>query len=406
MAPSSQWLAPVFLRNKSRELVLCQTHHTGMAPTSPSNCKMNDLSSIPQRRCSEIAEKCRAFMIDRDLPRVIAFGTVAPSVDQLKYFPGRLEDDLDTASGNAFRFVRLESIDPADADLIILTMHGNDRFQYLWDLRARMKNDALLCLWLWDNHIAHVNNLKSILAADLVFPSHWYAREYLFNPLSLVATHVPACSAQWTYGEARANMADQIEQPRQHRALVNYVDYPDAWIRSQTLRSFRDGLHNAEVLLMPPGDRSRYFSKGSRERFNEWASYKATVVVPMTSDLSTRVFDALLAGMILVVPRTIPDFDSVIPIEDQAHLGIVRIPDLSLSNVQIAVDEALCRFDALGIPGVEARHGYALGRHLLMNRVVSIAASIWAIGEGRMEPFFESGDINAGIKLRRGVPGA
>lgn len=47
-----------------------------------------------------------------------------------------------------------------------------------------------------------VENLKSSMAADFVFPSHKYASGYLLTPVSCLASHVPLCCAQWTKAEA------------------------------------------------------------------------------------------------------------------------------------------------------------------------------------------------------------
>jgi hypothetical protein len=298
--------------------------------------------------------------------------TLMPSheTNALDYFsPGRDAELQRFFADGPVRYVPPARVD--SADVVILTAHGSDDSVPIWNLRRKLPREAIIVVWFWDNHLAQLTNLKTALAADFLFPSHAYIAHYLFNPVSVVAGSSALCSAQWTADEAREIIASCTGAPRIHKALVNYVDYEFSW-RSPLLRELAARCSNAHVLLMPAQDRSRYFRKTRRERLLEWLRYKATVILPVDKDLSTRLFDALLAGQIPVVPSIIRDFDRVIPPQVQRELGIVRVDDLSLPAIQPAIDEALRRFDQMGTEGVERRQQFALRKHMLPNRMAEM----------------------------------
>jgi len=163
--------------------------------------------------------------------------------------------------------------------------------------------------------------------------------------------------------------------------LVNYVDYKWAW-RTELLRALAAEAPEAEVVTMAAESRERYFGKSAAERFREWAGYKCTVVLPVDKDLSTRFFDALLAGLVPVVPRLVEDFDHVVPPADQEKLGIVRIDGVELAAVREGARKALACFDRMGQAGAQARHRYALENHLLGNRVHVLLNGMRQIADG------------------------
>lgn len=133
---------------------------------------------------------------------------------------------------------------------------------------------------------------------------------------------------------------------------------------------------------MPPNDRSRYFGHTRRDRFRDWLGSKATLILPIDQDLSTRVFDALLAGLVLVIPPMIADFDRVIPPGEQSDLGVIRIADCEIATIREAAGQAERLFDSLGEKGVMRRHEYVLQNHLLRHRIGSILHALRFLAQG------------------------
>jgi len=86
---------------------------------------------------------------------------------------------------------------------------------------------------------------------------------------------------------------------------------------------------------------------------------------------------------VIVVPDRVADLVSVIPAEDQDRLGVVKLPDLSISTVRWAAGEAVRRFDAAGVAGVAARHAFALQGHMLKHRVAQMLEAVRDLAAGR-----------------------
>lgn len=299
-------------------------------------------------------------------------------------------------------FVYLGASERTSCSVVIVTNHGaEEEAEALWELRKQLGDEAIIAIWLWDNHAAHVGNLKAVLAADFVFPSHAYMADYLHTPASLVSQHIPLCAAQWTRAEAETFFKDSTTAERHHKLLVNYVMQAIASpLRRRVLEEYRDGLENADVFLMNQETRSRYFDLSPQDRFRDWASYKGTIIVPMGHDLSTRVFDALLAGLVPVVPEGIDDFEQVIPRDVQESLGIVRVESLELPAVREGARRALAIYDSMGVVGAQTRHAYVLDNHLLPNRITEMLYMIWLVGTGQLTVEFGTGHAGAALYQR------
>ncbi|MDP9123864.1 MAG: hypothetical protein M3N82_04595 [Pseudomonadota bacterium] len=285
--------------------------------------------------------------------------------DVLNYIQAETEEDL--AMLGEHQFVKPQTADDwASLDVVIVTTHGSDLSASLAALRSRAPG-ALIALWLWDNHVAQVNNLHTVLGGDIYFPSHRYNDAYLSNAAALHGGQIPACSAQWARAHVRRLFDESVGVSRDGHMLMNYVDYNWSW-RSGVIKSIADNVPEATVITMPAHDRSRYFLKASAERFREWLGYKSTLILPLDSDLSTRFFDAMLAGLVPIVPLKVADFDAVVSPQEQKRLGIVRIADFEVATLRAAAIEAAATFDAMGDAGVRARHDLVAGQHMIADR--------------------------------------
>ena len=320
----------------------------------------------PTERAAEIRRSVQRLA---DLSSLRWTFVVGDGRDILNYV--QPETHADFAGLGGHQFLKPETTeDWASLDVILVTAHGSDLAASLAGLRAKAPG-AVIALWMWDNHVGHVGNLQSVTAADFYFPSHRYITDYLPNPASINGGHIPLCSAQWAKANAARLFDAGAGAPRDGRMLVNYVDYNWSW-RSELIKKVRENITEAAVITMPPNDRSRYFLKSSAERFQEWLGYKSTLILPLDSDLSTRVFDALLAGLVPIVPRKVLDFDIVIPPAEQQRLGIVRVDDFEVETLRQAAIEADRLFDAMGDAGARARHDEARNRHMIADRFLDM----------------------------------
>jgi L-rhamnose mutarotase len=284
----------------------------------------------------------------------------------------------------------------------IITAHGSDNSQFLWELKAKSHRDSVFALWYWDNHVAYNDNYKVALATDLIFISHNLGVPgYLTNPVSAVAEHVPLCCAQFGANEIHQEIALDLHAPRSNKGLFNYVVYENA-PRAQMMRNWELELGDlAEFKLMPSNDRTRYWDLTRHERFKEWSNYKCSVIVPLVKDLSTRVFDSLASGQIPIVPEEIQDLDIVCSRELQTQLGIVRIPALTSQDLAVGIEQAVANFDALGTNGVIARSEYVIQSGLLGHRLLQMLQTIKAISNESSHLVFGNGPNGIGAYLNR-----
>ena len=334
-----------------------------------------DLALQPCQRADQLTQSFQALAAR---PVIRWSWLPAPATVALSYFAQGVDPALMDMDGFAF-VPKEEHSAMDDIDVLIVTAHGADMSERLMAFRQRNPK-MLVLLWYWDNHLAEVNNLKCALYADLVFYSHAYAGNFLHNPVSAMGVHLPACSAQWTGQEARQLLDELSTQPRSDQLLLNYVDYKFSW-RSELLARLRQELQQADALLMPADDRGRYFGKGPRERLQEWVSHKCTLILPVHRDLSTRVFDALLAGLVVIAPRFINDFDAVFPPDVQQQLGMVRVDDLEMPTIRAAIEQALRNFDEAGEAGAQARSRHILDGHLMQHRLKTMLTVCRKAGE-------------------------
>lgn len=351
------------------------------------------LMDWPQRRAGEICERLRQ-LADRGSINY-SFRSGIPSTIY-RYFSDGQDAELDFWSPEPFRYVPAQDY-TVTPDVVIVTGHSNDLQRELWEMREEMGADPIIITWLWDNHTAYINNKSVALAADLVMPCHSDSVDYLFNPVSVVSSHVPLCCAQWTRAEAESLFSENCYSERKSKLLVNYVEYAYAAERNEVIQQIRESIPEADVLLMPSSDRSRYFGVSPTVRFKEWAGYKSTIILPVTQDLSTRFFDALITGLVPIVPRLISDLDRTIATDELDALGVVRINSYDIEEIRWATRDALLRFDQMGPDGILARHRFALERHMLINRITQILHTVHLYVEGRHSVTFGDGPFGVAL---------
>lgn len=314
----------------------------------------------------------------------------------LQYFPDGLSDDLAALSTERWEIGYRSGLETAD--LILVTSHGRNHTAELWRLREA-NPDALLGLWLWDNHNSYVANLENTLAADFYFPSHRYISGYLLNPCSVNGSPVPLCCAQWDSALARSVMG-RAAASRQPRVYAGYVDY-EGTPRGAFMRQMQQQVPEIDVRLLPRHDRSRYFAKTHAARLDEWLEYAASLVLPLERDLSTRLFDGLVAGHVLVVADNIDDLDAVVPPVDQAMLPLVKFRAGDLADLRRAAQDALAAYARDGEEGIRRRQTYALAKHMLAHRVQKMVRTVGAVADGRLHVGFRADeDYGSGLDLR------
>ena len=139
------------------------------------------------------------------------------------------------------------------------------------------------------------------------------------------------------------------------------------------------------IRLFSGAEALEYYGLSPADRFQQWASYKVSFNPAVRQDLSTRVFDSLIAGLIPIVPDTTLDLDAVIPPSEQHALPVVRYCEEADGAVVAAWREGLRRYDADGQAGADHRHRYALRHHTLPTRLRRIVDTLRDIASERLQ---------------------
>lgn len=297
----------------------------------------------------------------------------------LRYFAHEAEaggaPELLRAGGRDWQITYGQQTVERSADVFIMTAHGSNLMNDIAQVR-RLCPNALIVVWLFDNHLRLVNDLLNIFSSDAYAVSHSFATlESWGTPDIEFLGHVPAASTQWSLSDIGEVLAETPLASRSDALHAAYVDY-DWSSRSPFLRGLSRAVPESAVRLMRPDDRSPYFGTSKRSQVREWCGFKASLVVPVAGDLSTRFFDALMCGLIPVVADDVVDLARVVPPDLWQELPILTYRAGDYGSVRERHAEAIARFDRDGEAGVRRRHQYAADNHRLINRLTEILAAV------------------------------
>jgi Glycosyl transferase family 2 len=288
-----------------------------------------------------------------------------------KIFSPAVQAELDRFGKAGFEFhLSDDEKDPriAQADLVILLAHVlEDPKTVAWLREARPGRPIVA--WFWDNHHHLFENHETADAVDVIFPGHAIYGEYLRGDQSLYGGHVPLCVTQW----ARQDIAEWFKEhgggnrcPDLYGGFVEYVFEP---ARTGFLHKVMEMLPKHALTILSETNLKSYFGRAEKDRFTEWCRYQTSLILPLRNDLSQRVFDALLAGLIPLVPEEIKDLDDVVPRDLQESLPIVRFHMKDPASAVEAQRVAVQRFAEGGQDAARARHQYALENHMFASRI-------------------------------------
>jgi hypothetical protein len=285
-----------------------------------------------------------------------------------------------------------------DIALVCTNIKQEHKAQYII---RRQNLAALIVVWSWDCHHHHEENLRFSSLADVIIPAHSSCNSRLKTPHSVLGRPFPLATAQWSRCLASKLLARDDVVLRSDALSGGYV----LWAlghRNEILRALKTGIPGNALRLMEPNDRDPYFKLSAEERFQDWAKFKVSIAVPISDDLPLRVFDALIAGQIPIVPTSCKDLDSAIPTDVQSKLPVIRVEDLSPQTVEAGWRIALKSFDEMGMQGIIKRHEYARDHHHISCRIadiseyikglereqISLAVDDWSVGlvAGRLQP--------------------
>ena len=298
-----------------------------------------------------------------------------------KIFSKNMQEELDLFCGpDHLCHLASSEHDPriADADIVIMLVHVLNDLEAIRALRTA-DPDRPIVGWFWDNHHHLFENQAVAEQLDIVIPGHALYAEYLRSDHALQAQPVPLCVTQWTRQDAAGWFDEFGSQERSPDLYGGFVDYAFEPKRMEFLKSAMETIPGHALTILSEANLAEYFGRSEKERFEEWCRYQTSLVLPLRNDLSQRVFDALLAGQIPLVPEEIKDLDLVIPRKLQDSLPIIRFKMSDPASLVRAQRAALESFATGGHDAVRTRQLYALENHCFSARISSILCSFTVV---------------------------
>jgi hypothetical protein len=316
-------------------------------------------------------------------------------------------DDLLDTSVSAIRSITFASSEAdlqhlrSTFDLAIICSHIMSEQRAEFIIRGR-RMASCLAVWTWDNHHNPYDNARSNALADLVLPGHSFCSDRILTPHAVLAQHFPLPTSQWARRMTSKLLETSITNSRSDALYGGFVLWGGS-SRDGLLRSLSQDIPDNAITLLDAAKRGApgsYFLRSPEEQFSDWLGHKVSVVLPFANDLSMRVFDALIAGQVPIIPNSCFDLDVVIPPELQRELPIVRFEELSVPGIQEAWRTALLRYDELGLQGVYRRHRFACDGHHVSVRLRQIVEYLMGLAHEDISLNVKVAEESVGLLLR------
>lgn len=247
----------------------------------------------------------------------------------------------------------------------------------LWNVIKTGRVGVSAC-WFWDNHHLFKSTMRASMVADVSFCAHAYASNYQ-NELGHYGGYVPLCGIFWSQTLVETVLADTRGQPRSDNLYGGYNCYPEFAERTVFLKKCQEAIPLNDLKFWVhglPREQHLYYAMTHEQKLRDWCQYKVSLCVSFGSNMTMRIFEALVSGQIPIVVGDILDFQLVFSPEDEAMLPILRVPADDVEAIATAHREALARFDHEGQFGIDRRTTYALNRHMPRNRLIQMVEAI------------------------------
>lgn len=263
----------------------------------------------------------------------------------------------------------------ADADVVILSSHhftqDKEFTAALTQLRARLPA-IVTAVYMRDCHHMYEANLAMAASVDFVAPGHFYKSHYLRAENFNILNPVPMAAGQFLPEQARTWFEAWGAGERSSALYGGYGYYSRFPYRSEFIGQLGREIPGSKVTEWRPEVPNSYFAFSREEAFRDWLAHKVSIVVNTDFCIPQRIFDALAAGQIPIVPKGLPGFDRVIPPEFQRSLPIVFYDEMTVASAEAAYQHALELFDRGGDSGTVFRHKYAVEHHFMQHRYAQI----------------------------------
>ena len=214
--------------------------------------------------------------------------------------------------------------------------------------------DTIFLGWDYDNHHWMESTLALAAHTDLYFPAHNENMYLLSKVNALTAGPIPCATVQWTPAFLADHLGEMLTRARSDEPLGMHFFYEKFAFRNQTVVTL-----NQKYKKIGFAERA-FQAKSPYDRLAEWMDHKTHWIIPVLNDVPIRLFDALSAGGIPIIPESLR---FLAPVASLPRDCVVFYGPDDIFHPQVVVDRALKLFDEGGQEGIARRHRYALEHH-------------------------------------------
>lgn len=224
-----------------------------------------------------------------------------------------------------------------------------------YNISIRLHN-TIISVWDWDNHHhLHISSLLSSVS-DIYFNSH-KAHNFELSMFCDCSSRLPLSSHQWS-DESIADFLPMIlENNRMHDVGGRFVQYDLFSLRNKNIKNLSKKFQNINLI----DDSKSYFKKTPLDKLNDWLNFKCQWIIPTLNDVSTRVFDALITGNVVILHARFRNDECL---KDLHVDDCVFYFDDDIYDPLPVVELALKKFDECGKLGILRRVNYGMANNL------------------------------------------
>lgn len=158
-------------------------------------------------------------------------------------------------------------------------LHGQAKIDLLRKLYTSCPG-TLFVAWVWDNHHMVTHSAMIGLSVDVQYAAHYDNLHILNRFCPFVRTPLPASCHTWTKAQARRLAEGLASAARPVRLSGGFIYYPEFAHRNIIVRRIMEQEIGSDLRMRKPDD---YHKQTPEERWNEWMSSKANLVVPSSA---------------------------------------------------------------------------------------------------------------------------
>jgi hypothetical protein len=227
---------------------------------------------------------------------------------------------------------------------------------------------AAIVIWDWDNHHHLFISTTLSLVSDLYFYSH-NANEYEITKFCDYSFHVRAASCQWEQEFLEENIALVVRKDRSNETLGRFVHYGLFESRNRLVERLSQKLSNIRFV-----DGGLYFQMSALERLELWTGHKTHFIIPTLDDVSTRIFDALVSGGVVILPQR---YAAKRFFESLNENDFELYDEYDLLEPERLAGRANTKFNREGVSGALRRATEALKKDTGISRLSEIREKFW-----------------------------